>query len=145
MVGIRHMSMFGYTKDKIMYEKSGVIKPHKPVVLGFDMPLNIAIAEANKKKSPYYIIYPSNPNNYTFDELNIKMARKALELIKEKFPITEEAMTKGLKIRKIGRFETVSRKVIEKLGVKWMLPKLPHKVVIEWKADPTVLVCFTCK
>ena len=145
MVGLKHMHQFGFTKDKIMYEKSGVIKPNKPVVLGFNMPLNIAIAEANEKKSPYYIIYPSDPNNYTFDELNSKMARKALELIKEKFPITEEAMTKGLKIRKIGRFETVSEKVIEKLGVKWMLPKLPHKVVLEWKTDPTVLVCFTCK
>ena len=145
MVGLKHMQQFGFTKDKIMYEKSGVIKPHKPVVLGFDMPLNIAIVEANKKKSPYYIIYPSDPNNYTFDELNIKMARKALELIKKKFPITEEAMAKGLKIRKIGRFEDVKVEVIEKFGVRWKLPKLPHKVIVDWKTDPTVLVCFICR
>ena len=139
-VGWQHMEYFGNSKEDIMTEKTGVIKPNKPVVLGFDMPLPIAVKEAEKKKSPYYIIYPADLNNYTFTEMNSKTTRKVLELIKKKFPVKEEAIIKGLKKKKICVMEEISREILEKLAIKWKLPKLPHKVFVEWKDNISVLV-----
>ena len=138
------MDILGNTTEEILYQKTGIIKRGRPVVLGHDMPLHIAIREANKKKSPYYIIYPTDPNNYTFDELNSKTVRQVLELIKKKFPVNEVAITRGLRASLYGRgrLEEFNKQVLENIGNKWKLPKLPHKVFHEWKTNFGSVVCY---
>ena len=129
--------MFGNSKKNIMYEKTGIIKRGIPVVLGHDMPLQIAIREAKNKKSHYSIIRPNNTKNYTFDELNFKTVRKVLKIIGQRFPVTEEAISRGLGTSMMwrGRLEAINQELLDKIEVKWKLPKLPHKVFHEWKTN----------
>ena len=132
----------GDTKEKILYQKTGVIKPGKPVVLGHDMPLHIAIEEANKKNSSYHIIYPTDINNFTFDELNSKTALKVIELIKNKFPaFTNDSFTRGLSARMHGRKEMIDEQILKKVAISWKLPKLPHRVFHEFKSNIGNIVC----
>ena len=142
-VQIDHVKTLGDTKEKIMYQKSGIIKKERPVVLGYDMPLDIAIQEAKKKNSSYYVIYPDNLNNFTFDHLNAKVTRKVLSLLLPKYPLlTEEAITEGVKAKLPSRLEEVTPEILHKLALKWSLPKLPYKVFHEFKTNFGTLVHY---
>ena len=100
------------------------------------MPLHIAIEEANKKNSSYHIIYPTDINNFTFDELNSKTALKVIELVKNKFPaLINERLSGGLSINLHGRMEMISQELLNKKKIIWKLAKLPHRVYHEWKSN----------
>ena len=73
-VGLDHMSSLGNTKEKIAKAKAGIIKQGVPVVVGFDMPLDVVKEVAREKNAPIYVIHPDS-ENYTYDELNSKVAR----------------------------------------------------------------------
>ena len=132
----RHRMYFPNSTEGIMREKSGIIKHNKPVVFGYDLPLELAKTLANKKNSTYYVIYPDDMKNFTYHQLNAKIARKALELAKDKFPnISEEAFEIGSKAKMPSRLEEVSKKDLEFVKQKWNLQKLPFKVYLEMKND----------
>ena len=126
--------------DDILREKSGIIKQNKPVVLGYDMNLPLAKSLAAKKNSSYHIIYPENLDNFTFDELNGKIAIKALNLIKDKFPISEEAFKKGMKAKPSCRLEELEGSKIEYLTKKLNLQHPPAKLFLEFKSNEYSIV-----
>ena len=140
-IGLDHSAVLSTNPKKILYEKSGIIKKGKPVVFGYDMNRKLAKYYARTIKSPYYFVFPDDMKNFTFDHLNAKIARKALEVGGKKFPKLEEKhLQVGLNAKLMARLEEVKQEKLEELGRKWKLPKLPHKVYNEFKTNLMSLV-----
>ena len=135
-IALDHSYELGSDRNKILYEKSGIIKRKKPVVFGYDMNRELAAQYAKQKKSPYYFVFPDNPHNFTFDHLNAKIVRKALEVGGKSFKrLKEKHLNVGLKAKLMARLEEVKPKKLDELGEKWNLPKLPVKVYNEFKTN----------
>ena len=140
-VALDHTHMLGRTREEGLTKKAGIIKKGVPVILGYDMPLELAKELAEKKNSQYYIIYPTDVNNFTFDELNKKIARKALEVGGSKFPkLREEAYSEGLKAKPPGRLQVVQLDKLRALKEKWHLQKIPLKVYLDVGHNPQAIV-----
>ena len=127
--------------NEILRHKADIINPGKPVVVGYEMPLQLAKSIARAKNSSIYVVYPANITNFTYDEYNSKIARKLLVVAGHNFPrINEEAYNVGLKARLLERGDYVQPQVLQNLQTKWNLTKLPYKVIIEGKADEYSIV-----
>ena len=135
-IALDHSHALSNNTTKILYEKAGIIKEGRPVVFGYDMNRALAAKYAKRSNSSYYFIFPDDMNNFTFDHLNAKIARKALELIQPKFTkLKEKHMREGLKAKLMARLEEIKPERLAKLAIEWNLPKLPAKVYNEFKTN----------
>ena len=131
-----HSKWLSNNTNKILIEKSGIIKEGKPVVFGYDMNRTLAKRIAKRSNSSFYFIFPDDLKNFTFDHLNAKIARKALNLITPKFNRLKEKHLKiGLKAKLMARLEEIKPERLAALAAKWNLPKLPYKVYNEFKTN----------
>ena len=138
-----HCQWLSNDTNKILEEKAGIIKENKPVIFGYDMNRTLAKELALKSSSPYYFIYPNDMNNFTFDHLNAKIARKAINIINHKFKkLKEKHLNVGLKAKLMARLEEIKPERLAQLAEQWNLPKLPHRVYNEFKTNFMSIVSY---
>lgn len=102
-ISLDHMEILGPTLQDIAYEKSGVIKPFIPVVIGPHVPWEIMHAVAKKQKSPLYQVTGIYP---TYDAENSAIAYRALELLK----LDKNIINEAVKIRPPCRMQYIKKK-----------------------------------
>lgn len=103
-IGMDHMQFLGDTLPKIAAEKAGIIKPGIPVVIGeyTDETKTVFLAKAQECSSPIYFAsdenLPDYPSDLTGDYQlhNKKTVVKALEVISDSYPVSEENIRQGL-------------------------------------------------
>ncbi|CAM9830381.1 unnamed protein product, partial [Phaeothamnion confervicola] len=117
-VGLEHTRILGSTVEEIAREKSGVIKPSVPVVVGKHCPQHIFKARqevALSRGSPFFTVEdlvpgPIAADDYDFDDENSLVARAALMLLSKEGPlpeVPEAAVAEGVAQRPPCRFEVV--------------------------------------
>ncbi len=77
-IGMDHMDILGDTKEKIAFEKAGIIKPNVPVVIGESITETKIVFEKKAKEnhSPIYFaedFYSVNQVNYQTNHLEVKL------------------------------------------------------------------------
>ena len=129
-IDIDHQDWLGDNRESIGFEKAGIIRSGKPVVLGDPEAPNSIIDVAREKGAPCYrsgrdfsfriesrgwfwagsqrnigpIPYPAIPGDHQF--LNGSAVIQCLELLESTFPVSVDAISDGLKkVRLPGRFQ----------------------------------------
>lgn len=117
-VSLEHTAFLGRTTSEIARNKAGIIKPHCPVLIGYmDETIQDVIREiAERKESTFYKVddfhnvkltdkyqFDYHPysglkisNMATYQVRNAALAIEATRILNDKFPITEEAMRRGI-------------------------------------------------
>lgn len=103
-IGMDHMQFLGDTLPKIAAEKAGIIKPGIPVVIGeyTNETKAVFLAKAQECSSPIYFAsdenLPDYPSDLTGDYQmhNKKTVVKALEVIEDTYPVSEDNIRQGL-------------------------------------------------
>ena len=101
-IGFDHTEILGDTLEKIALEKAGIIKKGVPVVLGPDLPSALLRSVARERGSP---AYQSCYRDRDYDRENQETARIALDLLRPRFQLTDEAIRIGLQAKPPCRFE----------------------------------------
>jgi len=101
-IGFDHTELLGDSLEKIAFEKAGIIKKGVPVVLGPDLPSAVLRSVARERGSP---AYQSCYRDRDYDRENQETARIALELLRSRFQLTDEAIRIGLQAKPPCRFE----------------------------------------
>lgn len=109
-IGRDHCEYLGDTLDKIAGEKAGIIKPFCPVVVGKQSKdavsagvLNVFKTKADEVKAPITFVETIEPlpgdaaMTAPHQSENAATALKALEVVKERFPVSREARQQGLR------------------------------------------------
>ena len=103
-IGFDHKQFLGDTLGKIAYEKSGIIKPHTPVVIGETnldtKPIFVTIAKLNKAEVHYaetkdFPFYECELKG-NYQKHNIKTVLTIISLLQVYFSINKENIEKGL-------------------------------------------------
>lgn len=105
-LSLEHTQVLGNTLGDIARAKSGIIKPHAPLILGptADHPI---IVEKAQQLSAEVIQCKVHSNEY--DEENKEIARRTLQY----FSLSEDALKQGLQMRPPCRFETQGNIVLD--------------------------------
>ena len=103
-ISLDHTEILGNSIEEITYEKSGIIKPNVPLVIGPKVPFNIIQPIAKQNNSPLFQV---KNQSLLFDEENSCIAQAVLEQLSLKFPIPQEAIKKGLLDRPPCRIQKV--------------------------------------
>jgi dihydrofolate synthase/folylpolyglutamate synthase len=104
-IGFDHMNLLGDTLEKIAVEKAGIIKHHKPTVLGEMLPEAQAVMElqATAQHAPIYFAshladeVPYTPLSGWYQKQNTKTAYTALRVLSKhsSFQVSEEEIARG--------------------------------------------------
>lgn len=113
-IDLEHTKILGDTIEAIAREKSGIIKPGVPVVLGPRVPHALLGEIAGQKQAPVLLV-PKGPYS-SFEEENTAIARTALNYLRTSEPALpwkgdETALARGLASRPPCRFEELEREV----------------------------------
>lgn len=92
-ISLDHTEILGNSLEEIAKEKAGIIKRNTPVVLGPRAQLPIILDMAKSLSSPVYLVEKSG----IYIEENCAIARRALQLLKNRFALWEKAIEIGLK------------------------------------------------
>ena len=129
-ISLEHTQVLGETEEEIAYEKAGIIKKSIPVItLAKDNALKTIKEIAKKNNSKLFIpkkYHKTNDhfniNSYKNLKLNLKgdfqlentsIALKAIDLLKETYSISDEAIKTGLNhIYWPGRFEFIEKNIL---------------------------------
>lgn len=103
-IGMDHMQYLGDTLPKIAAEKAGIIKPGIPVVIGEYTAETkpVFLKKAEEAGSPIYFASDETMQDYPSDLTgdyqvhNKKTVLKALDVIRTKYPVSEENIRQGL-------------------------------------------------
>lgn len=101
-ISLDHTEVLGKTREKIAWEKGGIIKDHVPVVIGPHVPWEPIQQIADQKQSPCIRV---QENSSFFEEENRLIARQALTTLSSHFVIPAEAIEKGLEGGQPCRFQ----------------------------------------
>ena len=148
-IGIDHVEYLGDTREKIGYEKAGIIKKNIPVVIGDENPPQSILDYANKLNATTSIFYQdffakiatTGDWNYSGQKLrsalprlnlhghyqyqNASCALAALEFLEDKLPINQTEIRLGLANANIaGRFEVIPGEVPIILDVAHNVPAM---------------------
>ncbi|MDP0498906.1 MAG: folylpolyglutamate synthase/dihydrofolate synthase family protein [Verrucomicrobiota bacterium JB022] len=117
-VSFDHTEILGDTLAKIAFEKAGIIKAGKPVVMGCLPPEAEAVVRARAEElgSPLYSVrerfgryeerYPETILPGDFQRLNAAAATLAAEVLREQFPVTDHQIRQALmQVAWAGRWE----------------------------------------
>jgi len=99
-ISIEHAEILGETMEKITIEKSGIIKPGVPVVIGPSVPFNIVNDIAQQQHSPLIQV---SGHYESYDAENRAIAMQALETL----GIPQEAIIQGIQACPPCRMEKV--------------------------------------
>lgn len=103
-IGMDHTQFLGNTLTAIAGEKAGIIKPGIPVVIGEynDETKPVFLAKAKEGNSPVYFASDEVTKEYASDltgdyqKQNRKTVLKTLQLLQDKFSISEDSIKEGL-------------------------------------------------
>lgn len=103
-IGMDHTQFLGNTLQEIAGEKAGIIKPGIPVVIGEHTPETkpVFLAKAELCSSPVYFasdeVMEDHPSDLMgeYQVQNRKTVLKTIEAIKDKFPVSNQNIQKGL-------------------------------------------------
>ena len=136
-ISLEHTAYLGTTVSQIAYSKSGIIKEEKPILIGQleDEAKNIVREYAEDMDAPFYEVDSFHfdqvlPDGYHFDYRpfkdlsvstfsryqlkNASIAIEATKILAETFPVSEEAVRKGLRCTLLpGRFEQVGNLIFD--------------------------------
>ena len=99
-VGLDHMDLLGATLDEIAFNKAGIIRPNRPVILGRSAMCAPILQTITEKKA--CLLTPAVSENIELE--NRAIAALAIELLSEQFPIDSEDMARGLAASAPARF-----------------------------------------
>jgi dihydrofolate synthase/folylpolyglutamate synthase len=148
-IGLDHTELLGNSLDQIALEKAGIIKKGIPVVLGPDLPSALLRSIARERGSP---AYQSCHRDRDYDRENQETARIALDLLRSRFQLTNEAIDIGLQAKPPCRFERhqVEGKTVifdvahNSHGFARLLEKLDHRscrFIVGFSADKDIAPC----
>lgn len=100
-ISLDHTEILGETLEKITFEKAGIIKPTKPVVIGPTVSKKLIEPIAKKLDSPLYVV---SGLFKSYDEENQAIASKAMEV----FGLSKTAIDSGVQARPPCRQEKFS-------------------------------------
>ena len=101
-ISLDHTDILGTSIEEITREKAGIIKPGVPVLIGPQVPFSIVKETAERQNSFLFQV----PGEFsTFEEENRTLAKKALRLLHERFPISKESIRTGIETNRPCRFE----------------------------------------
>lgn len=103
-IGLDHTQFLGNTLPEIAFEKAGIIKRGKPVVIGETQSETKAVflQKAKENNSEIYFADAENYPSYQLDlkgiyqQKNLKTVLKTIEVLKHNFPVSQDAIEKGL-------------------------------------------------
>ena len=117
-VGYDHCEILGNELDQIAREKAGIIKPGKPVVVGWleKKALDEVVQAAEIKKAPLYLMeeesgltLPETNLHGTFQQQNAALALRATELLQPLLPVQKSKVVSALKtVQYPGRWQQIS-------------------------------------
>jgi len=118
-ISLEHQQYLGNTISEIAYEKAGIIKNNVPVVTGAAGEALKEITKiAKKNNSKLYVVKKNGKHlklalNGEFQRHNALIALKTIDLLKNKYKITNDNIQKGLlKVKWPGRLEFISENVL---------------------------------
>lgn len=127
-IGLDHTEILGDTLEEIAFEKAGIIKSGRPVLIGCLPPEAEGVIRkiAKERGSPLYSVreafgdddtrYPATNLTGHYQRRNAAMATLAVHLLKDILPVPEDKITEGLaQVRWEGRWDVrdiAGRKVI---------------------------------
>jgi dihydrofolate synthase/folylpolyglutamate synthase len=125
-IGIDHTDSLGFRQEEIAEKKAGIIKPNRPVMIGFDCyPRQIFEEKARENNSPLYIVDKVRKNKdefFNYDIENREIAAFSINILKKYYPmfrnINDTMLQTGLSqtqpCRKENVFNTLGRENIIK-------------------------------
>ena len=128
-ISLEHTEILGQTIEEITKEKGGIIKPQVPVLIGPRVSYPIINNIALKNASPCHQITDLFSN---FDEENSCIAKKALEMLDQKFVIPTSAVEKGISIKPTCRLETYESNDLPHL----LSTSYPDKLIFDVAHNP---------
>ncbi len=124
-VSFDHQAWLGDSLQKIASEKAGIIKKNKPVVTGADQAevLEVIHQKSKEQNAPLNVICADEISTDLdtglkgpHQALNATIAKKAIELLQNQFPVSDAEMIQGIERTQLpGRFQSLhwrGRKVI---------------------------------
>jgi dihydrofolate synthase / folylpolyglutamate synthase len=105
-----HLPELGKNLKDIAREKAGIIKRGTPLILGPNAHYEEIMRKAKRLNAP---LFHADKAKGFYDDENSAIAKKALELISLHFPLSEEAIKKGISIRPRHRFERVGHVIFD--------------------------------
>jgi dihydrofolate synthase / folylpolyglutamate synthase len=112
-----HCNILGNTLEEIAGEKAGIIKPLTPVLTGWlpDCALGVVEAVASKVDSPLHradvcpkASLPKTNLMGSYQRRNASLSSLATEILKSKFPVSEELVRSGLQnVKMLGRWQII--------------------------------------
>jgi len=141
-----HADVLGSTLETIAVQKAGIIKPQIPVVIGPHANYPVIHERAKECQSPLFLTETAAG---FYDWENSRIAHQTLQLLKSHFPLTEEAIEKGLGFRPLCRFERIGNVILDVAhnsnGVSRLLeamethyPGAPFSVIIGMSKDKDI-------
>jgi dihydrofolate synthase / folylpolyglutamate synthase len=124
-IAIDHTDYLGDTREAIGREKAGVMRTAKPCICGDQDPPQSLLSYAKEINAPLTLISKSYKNEIGLEgahqKLNAAVAVKAIENLRNKFPVTNNMIIQGVKKAKIkARFEKI------KIGDKIVILDVAH-------------------
>ncbi len=142
-IGIDHVEWLGDEREKIGYEKAGIIRPYTPLVCGDPDPPQSIIQRAKELDAPYYVFGPdfgyerASRSHWTWvsaqrrrqnlslpalqGEIQLQNAATvlmALELLGNRLPLSDRALNEGVRqVELPGRFQRIDGPVETLLDV----------------------------
>lgn len=129
-VALEHVEQLGNTREKIGYEKSGIMRLHKPLVYGEENPPQSITSRVKQLSSPLYCLakdfsFSQKNNSWSFysslgDLFNLPLPKLSLnnaavalmvvKLLSSKLTISEKAICEGLEKAFLpGRFQKIGQ------------------------------------
>lgn len=116
-IAIDHADWLGDTREKIAYEKAGIFRCNKPAICGDENPPKTLIEQAEKIGAKLYIAQTQSEPRVLSSGIkpsNLSCVLKAINLLQNKLPVTQEDIDIGLKnINITGRVQVIPGDITE--------------------------------
>ncbi|GBG28884.1 Folylpolyglutamate synthase [Hondaea fermentalgiana] len=103
-IGLEHTRVLGDTLEAIAFEKASIAKPHRPMLVGPNVPLGPVEEICSSRQAPLHVLAPQ-PLDGDYDVENVAMARAALEILGR--DTSTDAVARALRQRPPCRFEII--------------------------------------
>lgn len=152
-IGMEHTNILGDTVELIAAEKGGIIKPHCPVLVGPNVPLDVlrycAITQHASVLYECDDLLGEEPKrgsaSVDYDLENSRIATAALSLLKKTWgkdetgrEISTQQISEGVKVRPKCRFEVMDI-------ANSLTSNVPVKVVLDVAHNPQAILCLIAK
>ena len=112
-IAIDHTDYLGDTRESIGREKAGVMRTSKPCICGDQNPPQSLLSYAKEINTPLILVSESYQNEIGLEgahqKLNASVAVRAIESLKNQFPVSNNMISEGVKKARIAaRFEKIN-------------------------------------